>query len=96
MVFHVEGKAYKPILNEIDAHVVVSFDMFDTLVKRDCWRPVELFHFVEKKVDSAFGVHNLIALYMSQTCLQWDNRQKLYKISEELWDKEPDNIACQM
>lgn len=38
----------------INPYQFVSFDMFDTLIKRDCWRPTELFSFVEARIDQEF------------------------------------------
>lgn len=38
----------------LSSYEYVSFDMFDTLVKRDCFKPTELFTFLEKRIDEAF------------------------------------------
>lgn len=40
---------YNKILNKITPYEYISFDLFDTLVKRDCYAPTELFKFIENK-----------------------------------------------
>lgn len=44
-----------PIVNTIKKTIAryqyISFDMFDTLVKRDCCKPVEVFAFIENEVN---------------------------------------------
>ena len=45
----------KQIKKEISKYDVISFDLFDTLIKRDCYKPTEIFYFIEQKVDQEFG-----------------------------------------
>lgn len=40
-----------PYINRIDQYQYISFDMFDTLVKRDCSRPVEVFSYIEDEIN---------------------------------------------
>lgn len=61
MAFDFQKKKKEQILilkQKIDQHKYISFDMFDTLVKRDCWRPVELFQLLQKKVDETFHINS--------------------------------------
>lgn len=46
------------ILKNIEKYTYVSFDMFDTLIKRDCFRPSEIFSFVEKRIDQTYHRHS--------------------------------------
>ena len=41
---------------EIDRHAYISFDIFDTLIKRDCDSPSDIFHEIEKKANKELGV----------------------------------------
>lgn len=43
------------IINEIASYKYVSFDLFDTLIKRNVENPTALFDFVELKLESIFG-----------------------------------------
>ncbi len=45
----------KKIKEEISKYNVISFDLFDTLIKRDCYQPTEIFYFIEQKIDQEFG-----------------------------------------
>lgn len=38
-------------MNRINQFQYISFDMFDTLVKRDCSRPVEVFSYIEDEIN---------------------------------------------
>lgn len=42
------------LYKEIDRHTYISFDVFDTLIKRDCAKPVDVFYGVETKADKEF------------------------------------------
>lgn len=44
------------IYKSIDSHTVISFDLFDTLIKRDCIRPTDVFAFIEN--DHACDIKN--------------------------------------
>ena len=42
------GKVFsKRLKNLIDGHDVISFDIFDTLIKRNCYKPTDIFEIVE-------------------------------------------------
>ena len=43
---------------KIDKYPVISFDLFDTLIKRDCCRPIEVFKLLEKKINRVFDVQS--------------------------------------
>lgn len=45
---------YFAFFDDIDKHQYISFDIFDTLVKRDCYKPTELFQLMEKEIDDKF------------------------------------------
>ena len=45
---------YSVFLNDIDKYQYISFDIFDTLVKRDCYKPTELFRLMEQEIDDEF------------------------------------------
>lgn len=50
------------ILKEkIDHHAYISFDMFDTLVKRDCWKPTALFDLIQEKINCSFHIQRNFA-----------------------------------
>lgn len=46
------GKVSKNLLKVIDKKDVVSFDIFDTLIKRNCNNPKDVFRIVEKKYNN--------------------------------------------
>ena len=39
----------------IDQAKVVSFDIFDTLIKRDCYKPVEIFSIIEDRLNKKYN-----------------------------------------
>lgn len=45
----------------INQSTIVSFDLFDTLIKRDCYKPTELFRIIEQKIDKDCGVNSYFA-----------------------------------
>ncbi|WP_370821912.1 HAD-IA family hydrolase [Acidaminococcus massiliensis] len=49
-------KIYDEIKKETEKYQYVSFDLFDTLIKRDCFRPIELFHILEEKINLSYQV----------------------------------------
>ncbi|OUO45673.1 HAD-IA family hydrolase [Megasphaera sp. An286] len=67
----------------INRSTVVSFDLFDTLVKRDCYRPIELFHFVEQKVNREFNIESRFAFARIQAERAARNRVKMEEVSLE-------------
>lgn len=46
---------------KIDKYDVISFDMFDTLVLRNCEKPEDIFKLVENKCDIAFRINSYFA-----------------------------------
>lgn len=44
------------IIKRIKSHKVVSFDIFDTLLKRDAYKPTDVFRIVEQESKSRFGI----------------------------------------
>lgn len=54
---------YNKILNKITPYEYISFDLFDTLVKRDCYAPTELFKFIENKIDSTYDIKSNFCAY---------------------------------
>ena len=43
---------------KIDKYPVISFDLFDTLIKRDCCQPIEVFKLLEEKINHTFCVQS--------------------------------------
>lgn len=41
----------KNLKRQIDKHSIISFDIFDTLIKRDCHSPTDIFEIVEKQYN---------------------------------------------
>ena len=44
------------IINIIKEYEIVSFDIFDTLLKRDVSSPIEVFNLIEERVGKDFAV----------------------------------------
>lgn len=59
--FHINGdepywkKNYAELREKIQDYEVVSFDVFDTLIMRKVYLPIDVFYIVEKKFQSEFG-----------------------------------------
>lgn len=53
-----DAKNLMRLKKKIDKYSVISFDLFDTLIKRDCCQPIEVFRILEKKVDSVYHVQS--------------------------------------
>lgn len=51
-----ELQIYDEIKRNVDTHKYISFDLFDTLIKRDCYQPIELFRILEEKIDSIYHI----------------------------------------
>lgn len=80
----------KSLLNErkisqlkklIDNCKYISFDLFDTLIKRDCCRPTELFSFVEKKVNQEFGIQSHFAQKRIKAEIDARNKSKSEEVT---------------
>ena len=54
---------YSKILNKITHYKYVSFDLFDTLIKRDCYTPTEVFRFIENTIDLKYGIKSNFCAY---------------------------------
>ena len=52
---------FEKVKKMIDRVPVISFDLFDTLVKRDCCKPTELFAFLEQKINQKYKVKSHFA-----------------------------------
>lgn len=46
------------LINEINSHDVITFDIFDTLIMRKVLEPIDVFDLVEKRIE-AEGYHNI-------------------------------------
>lgn len=44
----------KNLKKKIDSHRIISFDIFDTLIKRNCHNPFDIFDIVEKKYNNKY------------------------------------------
>lgn len=71
---------YYKIIKCIDKYTYISFDMFDTLVKRDCFSPIELFRFIEKKLDQNFHKPS----HFLKLRIQAEKKARLMSKSEEI------------
>lgn len=58
-----EGKGcnFSEIRLAIDKFKYISFDLFDTLIKRDCWQPTELFRLFEKNINEKYHINSHFA-----------------------------------
>lgn len=54
-------KVYRILTEKCKKYDVISFDVFDTLLKRDVMSPTEVFDLVEKKLDTKYGFHSCFA-----------------------------------
>ena len=61
MLHSFSREAINELLGQIDRYSCVSFDMFDTLIKRDCYKPTELFQFMEVEIDKKYHIQSHFA-----------------------------------
>ena len=62
MLLHSFSKeAINELLGQIDQYSCISFDIFDTLIKRDCYKPTELFQFMEAEIDKKYHIQSHFA-----------------------------------
>lgn len=61
-----DNKKLTEIKTCIDRYQCISFDIFDTLVKRDCYKPTELFRLMEKRINEKFHIESYFAIRRAQ------------------------------
>lgn len=61
-------------INKINQYQYISFDMFDTLVKRDCSKPVEVFSFIENELNQS--LHRKTNFYSNRITAEKIARKK--------------------
>ncbi len=54
-------KALDTLRRKIDEYPCVSFDIYNTLVHRDCYKPTELFCFLEEEIDERYHMESHFA-----------------------------------
>lgn len=54
-------KIYRVLTERCKGYDVISFDVFDTLLKRDVMFPTEVFDFVENNLNQKYGFHSCFA-----------------------------------
>lgn len=62
MIYVVDGMNLEEIKRLIDAHQVISFDVFDTLLFRNVFFPTDIFKIVGKKMEDLYGIENFYDL----------------------------------
>lgn len=73
---------------EIDKRTIISFDLFDTLIKRDCYKPTELFYFIEREIDQEYGVQSHFASIRVQAEKDARKKSKAEEVSlDEIYDE---------
>lgn len=85
----------------IDGYNYISFDLFDTLIKRDCYKPTELFAFVEQKINQKFGFQSYFASKREEAEVSARNKssdeevtlEEIYaELSLEISNAEKENV----
>ena len=72
----------------VDRVPVISFDLFDTLVKRDCCKPAELFVFLEQKINQKYKVESHFASKRVQAEIDARNNSTAEEVSlDEIYDE---------
>ena len=69
------------IKEAIDQKPVISFDLYDTLIKRDCYRATEIFNFIERKIDKEFGIKSYFSSLRVQAEIIARKKSKVEEIS---------------
>jgi HAD superfamily hydrolase (TIGR01549 family) len=83
-----EQKELQKLKKLIDRYNYVSFDLFDTLIKRDCYKPTELFAFVEQKINQEFGFQSQFAQKREQAEVSARGKSNNEEITlEEIYDE---------
>ena len=70
----------------IDSHDVVSFDIFDTLIKRNCFNPTDIFDIVEMKYNENY--EKKISKFREKRILAEKLARDKYKQYEDVTLKE--------
>ena len=79
---------FNRIKKEIERCSIISFDLFDTLIKRDCYKPAELFCFIERKIDQEYGVKSWFASARVQAEIAARNKSKAEEVSlDEIYNE---------
>lgn len=79
---------FNRIKKGIERCSIISFDLFDTLIKRDCYKPAELFCFIERKIDQEYGVKSWFASARVQAEIAARNKSKAEEVSlDEIYNE---------
>ena len=79
---------FNQMKKQIDRVPVISFDLFDTLVKRDCCKPTELFAFLEQKINQKYKVESRFAPKRVQAEIDARNNSTAEEVSlDEIYDE---------
>lgn len=62
---------------------VVSFDVFDTLVLRPFWKPVDLFMFLDKEASELFNTADIIRFSEFRRCAEQEARDEVKRRGKE-------------
>lgn len=77
-------KSVNDLLDQIDRHEVISFDIFDTLLMRNCYKPGDVFELVEKKIKSAHDISFAsVRIEAERLC----SKGKLYPDLDTIYEK---------
>lgn len=68
---------FNQIKKKIDRKPIIIFDLFDTLIKRVCYKPMELFRFIEQKIDKDCGGNSHFAAIRIHAC--WFVKHMLHR-----------------
>lgn len=72
----------------IDRRSLISFDLFDTLIKRDCYKPTELFVFLEQKINQKYKIESHFSSKRIQAKIDARNNSEAEEISlDEIYDE---------
>lgn len=65
------------LIEKIKKHKVISFDIFDTLIKRDCKEPIEVFELMEKNLGERFIGFANKRILAERKCLEISNGKEI-------------------
>lgn len=72
----------------IDRSSLISFDLFDTLIKRDCYKPTELFVFLEQKINQRYKIESHFSSKRIQAEINARNNSEAEEVSlDEIYDE---------
>lgn len=79
---------FNQIKDAIDRSCIISFDLFDTLIKRDCYKPAGLFTFLEQKINQEYNVKSHFASKRVQAEITARNNSTAEEVSlDEIYDE---------